>query len=151
MSNMPDLYVPVFTNINEEGEPYETHDNLEAALETLGDYPNDTIEVKLAYQRDPAVSVTRDIERDERESYITVTEDDAAIANELTETFNLMLDSLLADYNVSIPANLSWQHMTKQIAQYLAARAISDIKGQACLCIESGASQCHPENHSQLY
>lgn len=36
-----------FTNVNEEGEPYDSHDNLDAAMVVLRRFPNDTIVVSL--------------------------------------------------------------------------------------------------------
>ncbi len=40
-------YVPKFSNVNEDGETYETHDNLHDAMQTLLWYPNDHIVVTL--------------------------------------------------------------------------------------------------------
>ena len=33
----------VFTNVNEDGEPYGEHDNLEDALAELAEFPNDSV------------------------------------------------------------------------------------------------------------
>jgi hypothetical protein len=44
--------VPMFTNVNEEGDTYPRdahHDNLEDAMRYLREYPNDRIEVTLEF------------------------------------------------------------------------------------------------------
>lgn len=38
---------PQFVLVNEEGEEYEKHDNLMSALNTLYEYPNDSIRISL--------------------------------------------------------------------------------------------------------
>ena len=35
----------VFTNVNEDGVPYGTHDNLNDAVEALDEFPNDIVVV----------------------------------------------------------------------------------------------------------
>lgn len=37
----------VFTNTNEDGEPYAVHYHLEDALDLLGQYPNDSVVITL--------------------------------------------------------------------------------------------------------
>jgi hypothetical protein len=45
-------YVASYANINEEGDEYETHDNIDDALATLVQFPNDVIEVTLKHKPD---------------------------------------------------------------------------------------------------
>jgi hypothetical protein len=53
-------YVPVFTNVNEEGECYDRHDSLEDAMAVLMDFPNDLIEVRLTLNgKPPPKRITR--------------------------------------------------------------------------------------------
>lgn len=44
---VPSPWKRVYVNVNEEGEDYDSHDTLEAALVVQDEFPNDTVEVRV--------------------------------------------------------------------------------------------------------
>lgn len=46
MSN-PTPFARVYVNVNEEGEDYDSHDTLDAALAVQDEFPNDTIQIRV--------------------------------------------------------------------------------------------------------